>query len=548
MRMRFFQTRGIATRLWLGFGLVLALLLLVAGVSLERLQTYQRQADVLVTESIGLLDAIGQVQDIAAQRAVLLRDLVMTYNPAVRRELQTRLNANTRLSVDASRRLETLAAESPLAASRDAARKIVALEQELQGMEKSVHTKVTDAQFDDAKAFVADTVAPRQQDLQNQLRDFTRATIGEARGSVERNRDSSRMVLTFVAGLTLLAVAVGCSIAFFTTRGVVQPLHAAREVALKVAQGDLSQEIESDGNDEIAQLVGALEWMRMSLADAVGDIRTAALGVREGAQQIESGNVSLAARTEDQAASLEETASSMEELTATVQQNAQSAGEANKLAKSTSAVATRGGEAVRGVVATMQGIHQSSSRIADISGVIDSIAFQTNILALNAAVEAARAGEQGRGFAVVAAEVRSLAHRSATAAKEIKALIGESTDRVAGGVREVENAGRTMDEIVASVQKVNSLVAEIAHASAEQLAGIEQVNRAIALMEGSTQQNTTVVEQAAAAAEHLAQQAQVLVQTVAKFKVEGAVDEVIQQRASVQPDIPLLSAPAPLMA
>jgi methyl-accepting chemotaxis protein len=548
MRMRFFQTRGIATRLWCGFGLILALLLLVAGVSLDRLQTYQRQADGLVSEGIGLLDAIGQVQDIAGQRAVMLRDLVMTYNPAVRRELQTRLDANTQARVDASKRLEALAAASQVNASRDSAQKIAALERELAEMEKSVHTKVTDAQFEEAKAFVGATVAPRQQDLQNALRDFTRATIAEARTSVERNRAESRVVLVFVAGLTLLAVVVGASIAFLTTRGVVQPLHAAREAALKVAQGDLSQEVNSDGNDEIAQLVGALEWMRMSLADAVNDIRTAALGVREGAQQIERGNVTLAARTEDQAASLEETASSMEELTATVQQNAHSAGEANKLARGTSTVATRGGEAVRGVVATMQGIHQSSSRIADISGVIDSIAFQTNILALNAAVEAARAGEQGRGFAVVAAEVRSLAQRSATAAKEIKALIEESTARVAGGVREVETAGHTMDEIVESVRKVNDLVAEIAHASAEQLAGIEQVNRAISQMEGNTQQNTTIVEQAAGAAEHLAQQAQVLVQTVAKFRVEGDAAERVDEPHHAPTDFPLLSGPAPLMA
>ena len=549
MRMRFFQTRGIATRLWFGFGLILALLLLVAGVSLDRLQTYQRQADGLVTESIGLIDAIGQVQDIAAQRAVMLRDLVMTYNPAVRRELQTRMDANTQARLDASKRLESLAGDAQVAASRETAQKIVALERELAGMENTVHNQVKDAQFEEAKAFVGETVAPRQQELQNQLRDFTRATIAEARTSVERNRAASRMVLLFVGGLTLLAVVVGGSIAFFTTRGVVQPLHAAREAALKVAQGDLSQEIQSDGNDEIAQLVGALEWMRMSLADAVGDIRTAALGVREGAQQIERGNVSLAARTEDQAASLEETASSMEELTATVQQNAHSAGEANKLARGTSSVATRGGEAVRGVVATMQGIHQSSSRIADISGVIDSIAFQTNILALNAAVEAARAGDQGRGFAVVASEVRSLAQRSATAAKEIKALIDESTTRVAGGVREVETAGRTMDEIVASVQKVNDLVAEIAHASAEQLSGIEQVNRAIAQMEGNTQQNTTIVEQAAGAAEHLAQQAQVLVQTVAKFKVEGAAaPAAVAETEYVESELPRLTGPAPLMA
>jgi methyl-accepting chemotaxis protein len=324
-----------------------------------------------------------------------------------------------------------------------------------------------------------------------------------------------------ISGIAAFGLLVGGTVAFVTTRGVVRPLHAAREAALKMAQGDLTQEIDSEGSDEIAQLVGALEWMRMSLADAVNDIRDAAIGVRSGAQQIERGNTGLAARTEDQAASLEETASSIEELTATVQQNAQGAGEANALAQGASDVATRGGEAVRGVVATMQGIHQSSSRIADISAVIDGIAFQTNILALNAAVEAARAGDQGRGFAVVAAEVRSLAQRSATAAREIKGLIAESTARVATGVREVEDAGATMDEIVASVRKVNTLIAEIAHASPEQLAGIEQVNRAITQMDGNTQQNTAMIEQAASAAEHLSQQAQVLVQTVAKFKVEG---------------------------
>jgi len=548
MLKRFFQTRGIVTRLWLGFGIVLALVLLVAGVSLTRMQAYQRQAEGLVTESIGLIDAIGQVQDLEAQRAVMLRDLVLSYNTVARHGLQTRLDANTTQRKAASTRLESLAAASQVAASHESAQNIMALEHAIDGLEKSVYDKAADSQFDEAKAFVAETVAPRQQDLQNQLREFNRAAIGEARASVERNRAGAHVVLLFVLGLTLLAVVVGVSVAFFTTRGVVRPLHAAREAALKMAQGDLSQEVESHGNDEIAQLVGALEWMRMSLADSVNDIRTAALGVQNGAQQIERGNVSLAARTEDQAASLEETASSMEELTATVQQNAASAGEANQLAQGTSSVATRGGEAVRGVVATMQGIHQSSSRIADISGVIDSIAFQTNILALNAAVEAARAGDQGRGFAVVAAEVRSLAQRSATAAKEIKGLIDESTARVAGGVREVENAGRTMDEIVASVQKVNGLVAEIAHASAEQLAGIEQVNRAIAQMEGNTQQNTTLVEQAAGAAEHLAQQAQVLVQTVAKFKVEGTAADVVEEWRQAEPELPRLTGPAPLMA
>jgi methyl-accepting chemotaxis protein len=300
----------------------------------------------------------------------------------------------------------------------------------------------------------------------------------------------------------------------------------------------------------------------------VSEIRGAAERVRGGAARIEQGSGDLAGRTEEQAASLEESASSMEQFTATVQQNAQSAGQASELARDTCDVAARGGQAVRGVVSTMQGIHSASARIGDIIGVIDGIAFQTNILALNAAVEAARAGDQGRGFAVVAAEVRSLAQRSAEAAKEIKGLIRDATGRVDGGVREVEAAGRTMDEIVTSVQKMNALVAEIAHASAEQMAGIEQVNRAIAQMDGNTQRNAGVVQQAAESARDMAAEAQHLVETVAQFKLAAAGEPQpdaerrepgsaprharkaarAQRRglAALEPDSGLLSLPAPL--
>ena len=538
--MRFFQNRGIAVRLWLGFGAVLLLLLAIAGFSLERMQRNQRQSAALLARTVGLLDAIGQAQDARAQRDLLLHDLVLNDSLKAQRATTGKLQVNARQLAEAAGRLERTADSAAIAAAPEALRVAQGLAATLAQQERTVLEKVADARFDEAKAFLTETMTPQQQALQQGLRAFSKAVIAAGQADVEAGSAVADRVALLVGALALAAVAVGAAVAFWTTRGVVRPLHAAREAALKVAQGDLSQEVPSSGNDEIAQLVGALEWMRMSLADSVADIRNAALGVHNGAQQIEQGNASLAARTEDQATSLEETASSMEELTATVQQNAASAGEANALARSTSSVATRGGEAVRGVVATMQGIHQSSSRIADISGVIDSIAFQTNILALNAAVEAARAGEQGRGFAVVAAEVRSLAQRSATAAREIKGLIDESTARVAGGVREVETAGRTMDEIVASVQKVNALVAEIAQASAEQLAGIEQVNLAIAQMDGNTQQNTSIVEQAAGAAEHLAQQARVLVQAVAKFKLEereGSGAETEPARESQAPGI-----------
>jgi methyl-accepting chemotaxis protein len=293
--------------------------------------------------------------------------------------------------------------------------------------------------------------------------------------------------------------------------------------------------------------------MRSSLADSVGGIRAAAASVRESAQRIEGGSSELAGRTEQQASGLEETASSMEEFTATVQQNADSAGRGSTLALQASDAAARGGEAVRAVVRTMEGIQQSSGRIGEIIGVIDGIAFQTNILALNAAVEAARAGDQGRGFAVVAGEVRALAQRSAQAAREIKGLIGESAGRVGEGVREVASAGATMDGVVGSVQQVSRIVADIALASREQLAGIQQVNSAIAHMDGHTQQNAVLVEQAASAAADLARQAEALVRAVARFRLEedkGAAPPSAGERHAPLPAPPDAGAAllAPAMA
>jgi methyl-accepting chemotaxis protein len=269
------------------------------------------------------------------------------------------------------------------------------------------------------------------------------------------------------------------------------------------------------------------------LREVVGRIKEASEAINTASKEIAAGNQDLSSRTEEQASSLEETASSMEELNATVKQNAENAKAANELAHSSNEIATRGGEMVKRVVATMDGIQDSSRKIADIIGVIDSIAFQTNILALNAAVEAARAGEQGRGFAVVATEVRNLAQRSATAAKEIKALIAESVDKVEGGAKLVQQAGSTMDEVVNSFQRVAALVGDITAASREQSSGIEQVTQAVSQMDEVTQQNAALVEEAAAAAESLEEQAQGLVQTVGSFKLAegGAVGEPLRTLA-----------------
>ena len=320
-------------------------------------------------------------------------------------------------------------------------------------------------------------------------------------------------------GVGLLLVLLG-AIALVITRSITRPLHRAVLVAQTVAAGDLSSVIEIHGRDETAQLLTALKQMNDSLVGIVGDVRASTNTIATASSQIASGNMDLSARTERQASALEQTASSMEELTATVRQSADSARAASAVAVSASAVALKGGTVVAEVVKTMGTINASSRKIADIIGVIDSIAFQTNILALNAAVEAARAGEQGRGFAVVASEVRNLAHRSAAAAKEIKVLIDDSVEQVDAGARLVDEAGITMQEIVVNISRVADMMGEISHASAEQTAGIEQVNQAIMEMDDVTQQNAALVEQAAAAAQSMNEQAGNLSQIVGVFKLE----------------------------
>lgn len=329
-------------------------------------------------------------------------------------------------------------------------------------------------------------------------------------------REKQLWILAVVLLVSFIAAIIGYAVA----SSISIPLQQASGMAQRFASGDLTGRSQSITEHEMGRMFTALEAMRAGLALAVTDVRQAADIVGAASGEIANGNIDLSRRTERQAATLEETASSMEQLTATVKQNTENAGHASSLADEASTVASRGGAAMSNIATTMQGISQSSKKIAEITGVIDAIAFQTNILALNAAVEAARAGEQGRGFAVVAAEVRSLAQRSALAAKEIKLLIEEASGRVASGAKEVGDAGKTMDEIVAAVSRVNSLIAQIARASGEQLIGIEQIDRAISEIDGNTQQNAAVVEQAAAAAQEMAEQAQHLIAAVAKFKLE----------------------------
>ena len=333
---------------------------------------------------------------------------------------------------------------------------------------------------------------------------------------------ASRMML---AGgvLVIAAIVLTILIARWTQRGVLLPIRGAAAVARRIADGDLSAEVAVTGRGEISKMLQALARMSEDLRRLVGEVVASANSVAETGAQIAQGNLDLSQRTEAQAGTLEETSSSLEQLTSTVAQNADNARRAAELAHGASEVAHRGGRAVDEVVSTMDDISAASRRIGEIIGVIDGIAFQTNILALNAAVEAARAGEQGRGFAVVAAEVRTLAQRSAAASREIKALIGDSSGKVEAGARRADAAGQTMREVVDAVAQVAALIAEIAGASAEQTAGIAQVGTAVTQIDQAVQQNAALVEESTAATESMKQQAEALVRSVARFRLPVAL-------------------------
>jgi methyl-accepting chemotaxis protein len=327
-----------------------------------------------------------------------------------------------------------------------------------------------------------------------------------------------------------ISIALALVFGYLVIRSIAQPLRRAIAFSEAIAQGDLTQQIEARGTNETAQLLHSLKSMQGALVTLVSAVHHGAATVSAASGEIAQGNDDLSARTESQASALQETAASMEELNSTVRMNADNSRQANQMAQSASVVATQGGQVVAEVVATMRGINESSKRISDIIGVIDSIAFQTNILALNAAVEAARAGDQGRGFAVVASEVRNLAGRSAEAAREIKSLIGTSVERVEAGTTLVDRAGQTMEEVVGAIKRVTDIVGEISAASSEQSQGVDQVNEAVTQMDQATQQNAALVEQMAAAAAGLNAQARGLVETVSSFKLPSANHALIGAR------------------
>ena len=373
-----------------------------------------------------------------------------------------------------------------------------------------------------------------------ELANYQDSLVTLANQDIDATYAQARLILI---SLGVAAMVLGTLLAALLTRSIIGPLARAVGLAETVAAGDLTSTIDSTARDEVGQLLRALTVMNTNLLATVTEVRVGTDTIATAAREIAAGNLDLSVRTEQQAASLEETASSLEELTSTVKQNADNAHEANLLAVSASAVAVRGGAVVADVVATMASINNSSREIVDIISVIDGIAFQTNILALNAAVEAARAGEQGRGFAVVASEVRTLAQRSAAAAKEIKTLIDNSVRQVDAGGKLVDQAGLTMSEIVGSITRVTGIMGEIAHASAEQTLGIEQINAAITQMDEVTQQNAALVEEAAGAAAALEAQAASLAQVVGVFTIDAPAERHASHVAPAR--LPRPAHPAP---
>ena len=511
-----FGNLSIGARLGLGFGAVLALLLALAGLSQYELARIGGINRTITQETWVKANAISVVDVTTRANARVNLELIVNADPAASDRLFRQIEANRKRIDDA------LASLRPLMKTADAAARLRTLEEARGRYVKSfqsVGAMLRNGERDAARQRMLQETLPILDSLQDHIIALSGQQSAEMDEAGIASQAVSKEAERLNAALSGLALAVGALLAWRVSRSITRPLARAVKAAETVAGGDLGQRIEAGSRDETGRLLHALQDMQDRLAGAVRAIRQGSETISSASGQIAAGNADLSSRTEEQAASLEETAASMEELASTVKQNADNARQANQLAASASEIALRGGAAVSAVVGTMQDISASSHRISDIVSVIDGIAFQTNILALNAAVEAARAGEQGKGFAVVAGEVRALAQRSAQAAREVKDLIEDSVGKVGAGARQVEDAGATMREIVTAVQHVTDIMGEIAAASHEQASGIDQVNRAVAQMDEVTQQNAALVEEAAAAAGSMQDQAGALVRAVGVFRL-----------------------------
>ncbi|MGB9990843.1 methyl-accepting chemotaxis protein [Massilia sp. SM-13] len=536
----------IGTRLGIGFGIIL--LILVAVVLSANVLNNRNKA--ALTEGLELITA--QIAQAQAMKSAMLETGIAMRNIGLQSDV-AQMQAEEAKVKQQRARYDAARVKLQATGLNDSEKKVLtdiaALDAEVDAAFKEAIGQVLAFNSEGAAKVIASRIDPLNQRalaLLNKLVDMQNTEVVENKKE-SAEADSKVMMLTI--GLCVLGVAVGAGCAVFITRSITGPLHGAVEVAQRVAAGELTSQVYVEGRDETSELLQALKDMNDSLVKTVSEVRSGTETITVASEEIASGNADLSARTESQASSLEETASSMEELTSTVKQNADNARQANQLAVSASSIAIKGGSVVEQVVDTMGSIKESSRKIVDIIGVIDGIAFQTNILALNAAVEAARAGEQGRGFAVVASEVRNLAQRSASAAKEIKSLIDDSVTKVDTGGRLVDEAGQTMGLIVTSIKQVADIMGEITAATQEQSHGIEEVNQAITQMDEMTQQNAALVEEAAAAAESMKEQSQKLAAAVSIFKLAGdELKRAAPRPAPVAAPKPAAPKPAPRVA
>jgi len=507
----------VGVRLGGGFAIVLALLIAIAGLAVQSLSKSNDALLHIVGVNMKKIDLIGDMSTSVHVVARVTRTIALLSDDA-EADTQHEKIVNARTRFDAA--YDALA-KLPLDDAGKAAMERIKAEVIAVRATNDRFAQMLKSDKSAAIAFLLKEAIPATTVLQTTLDEFDDRQQRKSTQDQDAAAETYNSTLAYMLGLALAAMILGSLIAVAATRSITVPLGRAVALAKTVAAGDLTGDIHIHSTDETGQLLQALKEMNDSLLNIVGKVRSGTATIAVASTQIASGNLDLSSRTEQQAGALEETASAMEELTSTVKQNADNARQANQLAITASTTAHQGGSVVAAVVHTMGSISDSSKKIVDIISVIDGIAFQTNILALNAAVEAARAGEQGRGFAVVATEVRNLAQRSAAAAKEIKTLINDSVDKVDSGTRQVEEAGAAMQAIVHSIQSVADVIGEISAASHEQTSGIEQINHAIIEMDAVTQQNAALVEEAAAAAGSLQEQASHLAAIVSVFKTDA---------------------------
>jgi len=535
----------IGVRLGVAFGLVLLLMSLTSGLGLVKLATLHDAVEEITDVNNPELSLVVDMRLSVNRVGQAVRDLVLLTDEAQMRRVHEQMTRYRAEYDVAEKKLGGMFGSLPGTTSEEKA--LFTKVQKAKDQTRPINSKVAELGLanrseDALKLLLGEAMPAQAQWLEalNALADFENKLNERAATEARQSYTSARV---WILSLSSLAIFLVLLLAFAIVRSIVLPIREAVRVVQTVASGDLSSSIETGRRDEMGELLVSIQGMQENLTKVIISVRQGSESVATASSEIAQGNQDLSARTESQASALEETAASMEELSSTVKQNADNAKQANQLAQSASTVAIQGGEVVAQVVDTMKGINDSSKKIADIISVIDGIAFQTNILALNAAVEAARAGEQGRGFAVVASEVRSLAGRSAEAAKEIKALINDSVERVGQGTTLVDQAGSTMQEVVASIRRVTDIMGEISAASTEQSQGVAQIGEAVQQMDQATQQNAALVEEMAAAASSLNAQAQDLQQAISVFKLTqgGEGQPGLARHASLpQPSRPVL--------